>query len=135
MMAPSSIQELPILSQTAPVTPEACAPDRIEVTRVCLVAGPEALRAAERAAAALRADGHTVSVAPVDDLAGLAGADAVLVLGGLDLEAQARAVAPAHAYVHGELLEGQEAGWDALVLRAARATALAAEPPILGMCG
>jgi hypothetical protein len=105
------------------------------VTRVSLVAGPEALDAAERAAVALRADGHTVSVVPIDDLAALAGADAVLVLGGLDLEAQATAAAPAHAYVHGELLEGPEAGWDALVLRAARSTALAAEPPMLGMCG
>jgi hypothetical protein len=135
MMAPSPIQELPILSQTLPLSSEACAPARVEVTHVSLVAGPEALLAAERAAEALRADGHTVSVVPIDGLAALAGADAVLVLGGLDLEAQARAAAPAHAYVRGELLEGPQAGWDTLVLRAARSTALAAEPPMLGMCG
>jgi hypothetical protein len=134
-MTPSPIQELPILYQTAPVSSRACAPDPVGATRVCLVAGPEALHAAGRAAEALRADGHAVGVAPIDDLTALAGADAVLVLGGLDLEAQARAAAPAHAHVRGELLEGPEAGWDALVLRAARATAVAAAPSGLGMCG
>lgn len=97
------------------------------LARVCLVAGPEAIPAAEGAAATLRADGHAVSVVPFDDLQPLASADAVLVLGGAGLEAAARAVAPAHADVIAELLEGPAARWEELVLRAARSLTSAAE--------
>lgn len=97
------------------------------LARVCLVAGPEAIPAAEGAAAALRADGHAVVVVPFDDLPPLATADAVLVLGGTGLEAAARAVAPAHADVVAELLEGSAARWEDLVLRAARSLASVAE--------
>jgi hypothetical protein len=99
------------------------------------VAGPEATPAAERAAAELRADGHDVQVVGIDDLTAVAGAEAVLVIGGLELEAAARAVAPADAYVHGELLEGSAPTWDAQVLRSARAVAIAAAPAGTGMCG
>jgi hypothetical protein len=99
------------------------------------VAGPEAGPAAERAAEELRSDGHDVAVVGIDDLAALAGAEAVLVCGGLTLEGAARAIAPAHAYVHGELLEGPAATWDSQVLRAARAVALAAAPATTGICG
>jgi hypothetical protein len=99
------------------------------------VAGPEASTSAERAAEELRADGHDVSVVGIDDLTSLAGAEAVLVVGGPELEAAAKAVAPAHAYVHGELLEGSAVTWDRQVLRAARAVAVAAAPARTGICG
>jgi hypothetical protein len=112
-----------------------CAPPVVPQAHVCVIAGPEAAAAAERAAATLRADGHAITVLGVGELDRLAGADAVLVLGGLELEAAARAAAPAHAYVCGELLEGPATGWDALVLRVARAVALAAAPSMAGMCG
>ena len=102
---------------------------------VCLVAGSEAAVPAELAAAELRVDGHDVQVVPPGELATLAGAEAVLVLGGLELEAAARAVAPAHAYVHGELLEGSAATWAGQVLRAARAVAIAAATARTGSCG
>ena len=120
-----------------PIHPDdACAPAPAPApARVCLVVVPEARPAAERAAEVLCADGHAVTVTSMDSLDPLAGAEAVLVLGGLDLEAAARAAAPASAYVRGELLEGPAAGWDALVLRAARSTAVAAELPGIGMCG
>ena len=52
-----------------------------------------------------------------------------------DLEAAARAAAPRSAYVRGELLEGPAPAWDAMVLRAARSIAIAAEPQGIGMCG
>ena len=97
---------------------------REQGTRVCVVAGPEARQAAERAAEVLRAESHAVTVAPIDGLEALADAELVLVRGGLDLEAAARAAAPPHALVRGELLEGPESGWDALVLRSARVAAL-----------
>jgi hypothetical protein len=83
----------------------------------------------------LRTDGHDVGVVSIDALHGLADAEAVLVLGGLDLETAARAAAPASAYVRGELLEGPAASWDQAVLRSARSTAIAAAPPGIGMCG
>ena len=102
---------------------------------VRLVAGPEAALPAELAAAELRADGHDVQVVAPAALATVAAAEAVLVIGGLELEAAARAVAPAHAYVHGELLEGPAATWAGQVLRAARAVAIAAAPARTGTCG
>jgi hypothetical protein len=123
------------LFSTAPVHPDdVCAPVA-EHPLVCLVVGPEARPAAERAASILAADGHTVTVTTTDALEPLAGAAGVLVLGGLELEAAARAAAPPSAYVHGELLEGPASGWDALVLRAARGIAIAAAPLAVGMCG
>jgi len=123
------------LFSSVPVRPdEVCAPVA-EHPLVCLVAGPEARPAAERAASTLAADGHTIVVTSTDALEPLAGAAGVLVLGGPDTEAAARAAAPPSAYVRGELLEGSAAGWDALVLRAARGIAIAAEPQAVGMCG
>jgi hypothetical protein len=111
-----------------------CAP-ALPTALVGLVAGPEAALPAELAAAELRADGHDVQVVAPGELAALAGAEAVLVIGGLELEAAARAVAPAHAYVHGELLEGPAVTWAGQVLRAARAVAIAAAPARTGSCG
>jgi hypothetical protein len=111
-----------------------CAPAAAAAPRVCLVAVPEAATPAELAAAELRTDGHDVQVVTPAELAALAGAEAVLVIGGLELEAAARAVAPAHAYVHGELLEGQGSTWSGQVLRAARAVAIAAAPARTGSC-
>lgn len=124
-----------VFAAGTPLDVEACAPAPALPARVAVVAGPEALPAAERAAEALNADGHLVTVTPMDRLEDLAEVDAVLVLGGLVLERAARAAAPAHAYVRAELLEGAESGWDRLVLAAARATAVAVAPPHLGMCG
>jgi len=117
------------------ITDAGCAPPEVRPARVCVVAGREAFDAAERAAAILRADGHEITVVGVGDLDRLADADAVLVLGGLELESAARVAAPRPAYVCGELLEGPAAGWDALVLRVARGVAVAAAPSMAGMCG
>jgi hypothetical protein len=126
---------LSVFAAGTPLDLEACAPAPAGPARVAVVAGPEALPAAERAAEVLNADGHLVTVAPMDELDKLADVDAVLVLGGLLLERAVRAAAPAHAYVRAELLEGAASGWDRLVVAAARATALAVAPPSLGMCG
>lgn len=126
---------LSVSTAGTPLDAEACDPAPAGPARVAVVAGPEALPAAERAAQALNADGHLVLVVPIDRLDDLADADAVLVLGGLMLERAARSAAPPHAYVRAELLEGAATGWCDLVLRAARATAVAAAPPRLGMCG
>jgi uncharacterized protein YbjT (DUF2867 family) len=132
--SPDSQEHWPLFS-SAPVRPdEVCAPVA-EHPLVCIVAGPEAQPAAQRAADILTADGHSITVTSTDSLAPLAGAAGVLVLGGLDLEAAARACAPASAYVRGELLEGPAPAWDAMVLRAARGIAIAAEPQAIGMCG
>lgn len=121
---------------TIPLIADAgCALPAVPQANVYVIAGPEALGAAERAAESLRADGHAIAVLGVGELERLADADAVLVLGGLELEAAARASAPEHAYVCGELLEGPATGWDALVLRVARAVAVAAAPSMAGMCG
>lgn len=124
-----------VFAAGTPLDLEACDPAPGGPARVAVVVGPEALPAAERAAEILNADGHMVTVTPMDRLDGLADADAVLVLGGLLLERAVRAAAPAHAYVRAELLEGPESGWDRLVLAEARATAVAVAPPHLGMCG
>jgi hypothetical protein len=126
---------LSVFATGAPLEVDACAPAPARPARVAVVAGPEAVPAAQRAAEVLNADGHLVLVTPMDRLEGLADVDGVLVLGGLVLERAARAAAPAHAYVRAELLEGAAAGWDRLVLAAARETAIAVAPPRLGMCG
>jgi hypothetical protein len=126
---------LSVFAAGAPLDLEACAPSPAGPARVAVVAGPEALPAAGRAAEVLNADGHVVTVVPMDQLEKLADVDAVLVLGGLLLERAVRAAAPAHAYVRAELLEGAASGWERLVVAAARATAIAVAPPHLGMCG
>jgi hypothetical protein len=125
-------QESPFLSTTMDVISRPTADlgtlAGSSLTRVRVVAGPEAFSAAEGAAAALRADGQDVQVVPVDDLQRLADADAVLVLGGAGLEAAVRAVAPT-AHVDAELLEGPAERWEGMVLRATKLLTAAPTSP------
>jgi hypothetical protein len=111
-----------------------CRPPTPAPARVALLAAAAARPAAERAAAALRADGHELVVVDRDRPAGLAAAAAVLVLGGAGPAARARALAPAGAYIRALDLGGDPAGWDGAVLAAARATAIAVAPARVGMC-
>jgi hypothetical protein len=119
---------------TLSITPS-CAPTQPAPARIAVLADAGVFEAAERAARALRADGHELVVVPADGPAALHGAEAVLALGGPRVAELARAHAPAGAYVRSQALAGQQLDRDAVALTAARATALTVAPPRIGVCG
>jgi hypothetical protein len=103
---------------------------------VGVIASPEALPVAERAAAALRADGHELVVVAVDEAAQLGRIHGIVALGGPQAAAAARSAAPVGVYLRVQALPATDPdAWEALALAAVRATAVAVAPPGIGMCG
>ncbi len=96
-------------------------------SRVCLVAAPEVLDAASRAAEHLRDEGQDTVVMSTADMGSFQQVDVVLVFAGLQAAATARSATPEHVEVRVELLEGVQANWTTVIARAAR-TAAASVP-------